>query len=366
MRRRDAGLGDERGVVAVIVALCLVMLMGALALSIDVGGLLLRRREMVNGADSAALAAAMACSKGQGLASATTAANHEFTLNSPGAAANGYQLSSIVVSPTCGGGAGHVTVTYRSPQKMYFAPVFGADNSSDVTTAATASWGPGGLTPVVLNIGPSQSGVNSCAVGPTTYPAVGQDCYYLYNNTTAAPGQTGTMGALDLTAWNVASSGPCNGNNKKNMPGEVDGTIVDAFVWHLNYPNPTWVCQLDGTNMFSNGSNNVADAFTRISGQMRYLPLVCPYSGSFACVPSNAKTWNVIGIGKFLIPPNPVDTHARGTCGTLTVPKQGNWTCLHLVWEGGGIADAATLQLDTVTLCDLKYGTDPTKGTCLG
>lgn len=366
MRRRARRLGEQRGAVAVIIALCLVVLMGAVALSIDVGGLLLRRREMVNGADAAALAAAQSCSKGQGVASATIAADHEFVLNSPGAAASGYQLSSIVVAPTCGGAAGHVTVTYKSPQQLYFAQVLGFKDSSDVSTAATASWGPGAMTPVVLNVGPSQSGTNSCAIGPISYPSTGQDCYFLYNNTTGAPGQTGTMGALDLTEWDVASTGPCNGNNKQYMTGEVDGSVIDAFVWRLNYPNDTWVCQLDGTNMFSNGSNNVATAFTGIPGQVRYLPLVCPYSGTFGCDASNTVTWNVIGFAKFLVPANPVDTHANGTCGTLTVPQQGNWSCIHLVWEGGGIADSTTLQLDTITLCDLGYGTDPAKGTCLG
>jgi len=350
----------------VIVALCLVVLLGAVALTVDVGGLLLRRREMVNGADAAALAAAMACSKGQGIAAATSAANHQFAANSPGSVSSGYHLKSIVTSPGCGGAAGHVTVTYLSPQPLYFAPVLGFKNTSNVSTAATASWGPGALTPIVLNIGPSQSGVNSCTVGPTTYATVGEDCYFLYNNTSGAPGQTGTMGALDLTAWNVSSTGPCNNNNKQDMPGETDGSILHAFVWHLNFPNPTWACQLDGTNMFSNGSNNVANALTASSGQIRFLPLVCPFAGSFGCSPSNATVWNVIGFAKFLVPPNPIDTHAHGTCGTLQVPRQGNWSCVHLIWEGGGIADSTTLRLDMITLCDLGYGSDPTKGTCLG
>ena len=49
---------DERGVVAVLTAICLLVVMAGVALTVDIGGLLLRRRAMVNGADAAALAAA--------------------------------------------------------------------------------------------------------------------------------------------------------------------------------------------------------------------------------------------------------------------------------------------------------------------
>ena len=52
---------DEEGVTAIIVALCLISLVGMLVLVVDVGGLLYRRREMVTGSDAAALAAAKTC-----------------------------------------------------------------------------------------------------------------------------------------------------------------------------------------------------------------------------------------------------------------------------------------------------------------
>jgi uncharacterized membrane protein len=51
----------EEGVTLVIVTLCLVALFGMLVLVVDVGGLLLNRREMVNASDAAALAAAKSC-----------------------------------------------------------------------------------------------------------------------------------------------------------------------------------------------------------------------------------------------------------------------------------------------------------------
>ena len=52
---------DEGGAIVVITALSLGAIFGMLVLTVDVGGLLLRRRSMVNGADAAALAAAKSC-----------------------------------------------------------------------------------------------------------------------------------------------------------------------------------------------------------------------------------------------------------------------------------------------------------------
>ena len=59
--RRAPKLRDEDGVTLIIVTLCLVALFGMLVLVVDVGGLLLNRREMVNASDAAALSAAKSC-----------------------------------------------------------------------------------------------------------------------------------------------------------------------------------------------------------------------------------------------------------------------------------------------------------------
>src|SRR3954452_15334872 len=53
--------GDQSGVTMVIVALCLIALMGMVVLVVDVGGLLWNRRARVNASDAAALSAAQSC-----------------------------------------------------------------------------------------------------------------------------------------------------------------------------------------------------------------------------------------------------------------------------------------------------------------
>ncbi|MEJ2513180.1 MAG: pilus assembly protein TadG-related protein, partial [Anaerolineales bacterium] len=51
-------LNNQQGIVAVIVAICLVMLLGFLALSIDTSHLVVARNELQNAADAGALAGA--------------------------------------------------------------------------------------------------------------------------------------------------------------------------------------------------------------------------------------------------------------------------------------------------------------------
>ena len=60
VRSRIASDG-ERGATIVIVALALVAMFGMVVLVIDVGGLLWKRRELVNASDAAALSGAQTC-----------------------------------------------------------------------------------------------------------------------------------------------------------------------------------------------------------------------------------------------------------------------------------------------------------------
>ena len=54
-------LRDDEGATAIIVAISLIAIFAMLMLTVDVGGLLYKRRSLVNGADAAALAAAQSC-----------------------------------------------------------------------------------------------------------------------------------------------------------------------------------------------------------------------------------------------------------------------------------------------------------------
>jgi Flp pilus assembly protein TadG len=136
VRRRG---DDERGAVMVITALVLIALLGMLMLTIDVGGLLLRRREMVNASDAAALAAAKSCSDETDSFDPESRADIYAAANVNGVAAENGGITDIV---GCDDGNGYLSVQYQSQQQLFFAQVFGFGNTGTVKTTATAAWGP--------------------------------------------------------------------------------------------------------------------------------------------------------------------------------------------------------------------------------
>src|SRR3972149_8950588 len=129
----------EEGAVAVIVAISLVVLLGAVALTFDVGGLLLRRREMVNGTDSAALAAALTYVRSGSTSGIQSVVEREYAANSPGSVSQSWSCT-YRMGPDATLAKGSVIVDCTSQQPLYFAPVLGFDDSAEVNTSATASW----------------------------------------------------------------------------------------------------------------------------------------------------------------------------------------------------------------------------------
>ena len=140
-------LDSERGAIAAFTTITLVVLMAGVALTVDVGGLLLRRREMVNAADAAALAAAVTYLEQGDTLGADAVALEQFRLNSPGSVHNspGGITAAALEWVFDDDGSGMVTVRYTTRQPLYFAPVLGFGPQHDVTTSATATWDGGTL-----------------------------------------------------------------------------------------------------------------------------------------------------------------------------------------------------------------------------
>jgi len=196
---------DEDGVTLVIVALCLIALFGMLVLVVDVGGLLLNRREMVNASDSAALSAAKSCilpaSKDQ-FATAEDAADAYALDNSPRAKASG--ITNIIQLNGCETkGNGYVTVRYSADQHLFFAPVLGAGGNGQVTTQATAIFGPSGRAsplPIVLY----DQAFNNCKLKQQIDPNA--TCYVWEDNSNTQGAQA-SFGLLDLRTDDPSSYG---------------------------------------------------------------------------------------------------------------------------------------------------------------
>jgi Flp pilus assembly protein TadG len=142
MRRLRA----ERGNASIIVALMATTLIGAGALAIDLGAMMVRHSQLQAGADAAAMAIAQQCaqfvvSDQTGNCNATQAlatATNYFAANLPGITAD---VTQPVITTYYDGRAGMVTVKAGTQDPTIFGWALAAD-SLDVSAAATARWGP--------------------------------------------------------------------------------------------------------------------------------------------------------------------------------------------------------------------------------
>ncbi len=250
---------DEEGVTAIIVALCLVALVGMLVLVVDVGGLLYKRREIVSGADAAALAAAKTCSvravddpTNPETQADTAAVNNvnNLTASNGGIVDNPWGCSTSVRTPR-----GYLTVRYSYAQQLFFAGIFGASRT-DVATSATAAWGPlggGNAIPIVLESSQFQ--------GQCDVPNLdkGTQCSFWYNNGNAAIGDA-NWGFLNLDQWNVPTTTNCNAAGGANNRTQY---ILNNFGTELPLaePGPTYVCSSTG-----HASSNWQDLIDRMNG----------------------------------------------------------------------------------------------------
>ena len=141
----------ERGAVAVITALSMVVLLGFVALAVDVGAMYEERAELQSAADAAALAVAQDCTKGLPCTpDATLPRAREY------AAKNVRDGSVNVLAPEIVGNTVKVKVATRQADgtgalALSFAPILGID-SAKVGATATTQWGLPQKGPAILPI----------------------------------------------------------------------------------------------------------------------------------------------------------------------------------------------------------------------
>jgi len=265
---------DESGVTMVIVALCLIALIGMLVLVVDVGGLLWNRRAMVNASDAAALAAAKSCvlpngtgpgteTYPNGLLGAEHAADDYASQNASGADISGTNI--INISSGCDSQpSGYVTVEYGANQQLFFAGIFGK-GQGHVTTQATAIWGPAGeANPLPLVVYSNM--FNDCKLQQDANPDT--LCHIWEDNNNTDGSQNG-FGFLDLRrdsgsprqyGWDTQNpSANCTnpGSDIKNWISNYPDPGVGDLPVH--YPSPTLVCLASGGKSSAFGNDQKKD-----------------------------------------------------------------------------------------------------------
>jgi len=270
---------DERGATVVIVALCLVALFAMLVLTVDVGGLLLKRRSMVNSADAAALAAAQACA-GTEDSDVPESIADSFAIDNTGDMIP--ENGGITEQVGCDGAtAGYVTVRYSVPQDLFFVNVLGLADSASVGTEATAAWGAAGghdaPMPIVLYMSTFQGDCDIADVDE------GQTCYLWYDNDRFSGS---TFGFMNLGLWDVDAGASCSNSGASDRRDWIEGNW-NGDQLEVNYPDPTYVCRDGGLN-----SSDWAALETRIGDE-----LVFPVNDQDTAIYSGTQVekYNVIG-----------------------------------------------------------------------
>jgi Flp pilus assembly protein TadG len=170
---------EEQGAVLAIVAISLLALLGMAVLTFDLGRGVALKRNMVNAADAAALAAARECGLAHGTAPAETEAEDLIVDNNGSATLTNIAFDSV---PQCSGvasnGERQVTVTVSVPQEYFFAQIFGFD-SGTVTASATAEWTLGATSPAPLKI--DQLKIEECEENGVPDSEGRIDCYFLFD-----------------------------------------------------------------------------------------------------------------------------------------------------------------------------------------
>ena len=239
---------EEQGAVLAIVAISLIVLLGMLVLTFDLGRGVALKRNMVNAADAAALAAARECGLAKGEVSAKQAAGVLVADNNGAATVTGFKIDP---NPAVCSGAGNpdpdgkntVTVTVTVPQQYFFAQIFGF-NSGTVVASATAEW--------TLEIsGPAPLKVEALKVDECLKGGTGSHCYVGYEDVDAQYGWLNFPEGWPLQGEpNPPAACPSTGGSKdlKDYVGQMGGTGTSGGFQPTLWNIPIWVCAKDGRN----------------------------------------------------------------------------------------------------------------------
>jgi hypothetical protein len=292
MRVRRSGLvrlRDERGATVAIVGITLICLLGMLVLTFDLGRGVAIKRNMVNAADAAALAAARECGLAKGPGAARTAADQLVNENNAAASVIGFDVDDeLQCSGLSSAGKHQVTVSVRVPQEYFFAQIFGFDAGA-VSASATAEWIPGVANPVPLKL--DQLKVDDCVTGHQP----GYTCYFTFDNSAS---QTGSQrGILNFPeGWPIQGrdTNPMNCTSNKGgandlinyirQMGQTSSSSFFPVLWTDAAGNPeaTYACAEGGevakvVDEIVDWVNSVPDAGTT----MVFFPVVACNGGSF-------------------------------------------------------------------------------------
>ena len=308
-------LSEESGATLIIITLSLMALFGMMVLVIDVGSVLYARRELVNAADAAALAAAQSCGQKEGQTAADVQAGMYTSENAADAVVVGGYPRYF---PSCESPAGLVTVRVTVDRPLFFAPVLGLDPEAPVITEATASWGGAGIGEKVAPLMLSWNRLSDCEIPPEDPDDLPQGtvCAFWWNNSPSGGHENPDLanaewGTLDLLNWDVTPAVHCN----NSTPPQFEEWMLEGFALPLPIDSSfygatagdthTYVCRGQG-NFGAALDHDIEAAACPIAGQPNCDPLYFPVNRHTTQIDS---TGNVCGPDEFALTNCTVDKY---------------------------------------------------------
>ncbi|MBS1998440.1 MAG: hypothetical protein JSS86_19080, partial [Cyanobacteria bacterium SZAS LIN-2] len=242
------GLKNELGQTLVVVALCMTVLLGFAALSVDVGLLFKAKRDMQVAADAAAAAGALDYKYNNSTISAQAAAK-------VAAASNGVTSANVVINapPHYGpyvGKTGFVEAIVTDPAPTFFMKMF---HINTVNVKARAVAGSGVIDACIWAL--SRSGTDVSLTGSGSITA--QNCaIYDDSNASNAMSLTGS-GSISAKAIGIVGGYSVTGSGhiSPNPPTTGIGPAADPL--NLSPPPiPTGTCSLSDCDPKNTGSGN--------------------------------------------------------------------------------------------------------------
>ena len=272
---------DQRGAVAVLVAVGIVALLGMVALSVDVGSMYGTRADLVNAADASALAGAQKLTPSPDLTGAQSTAEAYVAANAgPGAD------STVSFSA----GNTEITVGITKTINLYFAPVLSSDyETADIQAEATAKVG-------------AANGVPSDWVIPV---AVLDDFYYgnhedpeiIMDNESETPGN---WGPADLDGEHGGGTSDYNPWLEFGYPDAIE---CDPIFTETGFPASTNEClanRLERSGTFDTCTyDEIAPDFVHEDGTICPRLVVVPIIDEWPSAQSDPT--NIVGFAPFFI-----------------------------------------------------------------
>jgi Flp pilus assembly protein TadG len=221
-------VSNQTGAIAIMTVVLLPLLLGFMALALDVGYVLLNKNRMQVAADSAALAAAAARQHGQDINTATALALSATQANGF-TQGNNHSLITVAIPPggteSFANDTSYVRVTVSQPVNAFLSWIFGITHTD---TSATAVGGPAGYSqPCLLSMASAASGALSVkGNGVVTAKTCG-----IFVNSSSASALKMT-GNVTMTASTIHVVGNYTSNGNVSVSPITTGSAItpDPFI----------------------------------------------------------------------------------------------------------------------------------------